>query len=41
MNLWLSITMLYAATVTTGCLFPAAVSTMGAVGSDAPVVWNH
>jgi hypothetical protein len=41
MNLWLSITMLCAATVTTGCLFPAAMSTMGAVGSDAPAVWNH
>lgn len=29
------------AVATTGCLFPAAMSTMGALGNDAPVVWNH
>ena len=26
---------------TCGCLFPAAIGTVGAVGSDAPTVWSH
>ena len=41
MRLCLPISLLGIALFSTGCIFPAALSTMGAVGSDAPVVWNH
>ncbi len=41
MKLCLPVTLLFTAVFITGCLFPAALGTMGAVGSDAPVVWNH
>ena len=36
----LSIALLLALS-TCGCLFPAAIGTVGAVGSDAPTVWSH